>query len=190
MKMIIGLTGRTGSGKSSAADFFREMGACVVDCDSVAHSVLEYDEVKKALRESFSDDIFDESGSVVRSRLGAIVFSSPEKLRLLNSIVHPAINEAVLNIIEKSDADIAVIDGSELDTSGIDKKCSHIIVITAPREVRLKRIMERDGICEADALRRIDAQHDYSGDAIIVDNNSDTEHLRKQLKQITGENNV
>ena len=75
MKMLIGLTGRTGSGKSSAARMFENLGAFVVDCDSVAHEILFDNDIKKKLCQLFSDSILDSENNIDRKALGAIVFS-------------------------------------------------------------------------------------------------------------------
>ena len=184
MKKIIGLTGKTGSGKSCAAEFFRKKGACVADCDKIAHSVLEASEVKDKLRETFSNCIFDEKGNVIRKELAKIVFSDKEKLEMLNGIVHPVITEKVLGLISESEAELGVIDGSELGVSGIDKKCDKIIVITADEAVRLKRITERDKIDEQSAQMRIRAQKDYNGEAVIVENNAGIDELEAVLEVI------
>ena len=184
---IIGLTGKTGSGKSSAAEFFRSKGACVADCDKIAHAVLEEAEVKEKLREAFSEAIFDSDGKVIRRELAKIVFSDAEKLKVLNSITHPVINERVLKILENSGADVGIIDGSELAASGIDKKCFRILVVTASDSVRLERIMKRDGIDENAALSRMKAQHDYSGEAVVIENNATVDVLNEKLEVIYNE---
>lgn len=181
---IIGLTGKTGSGKSSAAEFFRQKGACVADCDKIAHGVLEEAEVKEKLREAFSEIIFDADGKVIRRELAKIVFSDAEKLKVLNNITHPVINGRVLEVLEKSGAVLGVIDGSELAASGIDKKCFRILVIKADDSVRLERIMKRDGIDENAALSRMKAQCDYSGEAIVIENNTTVSHLFEKLEII------
>ena len=182
--MLIGLTGRTGSGKSSAAEFFINKGACVVDCDSIAHKVLEDENIKNELKKYFPPEIFDSSGKVIRQNLGRIVFSDPQKLSVLNSIVHPEVIRRSLEIISASGKKTAVLDGSELDTSGIDKKCRHIIVLESDEEIRLKRIMQRDGIDRDSALKRINAQHDYSEKCITVKNNASRAELFSELEII------
>lgn len=193
-KIIVGLTGLSGSGKSTAADFFREKGACVIDCDALAHRALCTDNVKQKLRAAFGSGIFDENGEVLRKALGAIVFSDAEKLGALNKIVHPAVCDETMRIIGNSNAQLAVIDGSELEASGIDERCNHIIVISANSDVRLRRITARDSVSEEDARRRMGAQRPYSKKAIIVENNAGTEELKESLrrvyKEIMGENDA
>ena len=115
MKMLIGLTGRTGSGKSSAAKIFERLGAFVADCDKVAHEILLDGDVKNKLCGLFSEDILSGENEIDRKKLGAIVFSDKEKLNLLNGVVHPAIVKKCVELCENSGKDICLMDGSELD---------------------------------------------------------------------------
>ncbi len=181
MKMLIGLTGRTGSGKSSAAKIFESLGAFVADCDKIAHEVLRDEIVKQKLCALFSSDILDKSGEVDRKALGSIVFSNKEKLNQLNGVVHGAIVKKCVELCESSGKDICLMDGSELEASGADRLCRHIVVITADEKTRLGRIMARDNIDRESALRRIKAQTDYSKDAIVIDNNGSEEVLYEKI---------
>lgn len=181
MKKLIGLTGRTGSGKSSAAKIFEELGVFCVDCDKVAHEVLFDSDVKKALVTAFSDAILAENGEIDRKALGKIVFADNENLRVLNSIVHGAILERSFSLCKNSGSDICLIDGSELESSGADKKCDVMVVTVADEEVRLERIMARDNIDREEALCRMNSQKDYSKEAIIIENNGDEKLLREKI---------
>lgn len=181
MKMLIGLTGKTGSGKSSAAKIFESLGAFVADCDKIAHQVLRDEKIKQKLCSLFSSDILDKKGEIDRKSLGSIVFSDKENLAKLNGVVHGAIVSKCVELCENSGKDICLMDGSELESSGADKLCRHIIVITADEETRLKRIMARDSIDRDSALRRIKAQTDYSKEAIIIDNCGSEEALSEKI---------
>ncbi len=194
MKMLIGLTGRTGSGKSSAAKIFESLGAFVADCDKVAHEILLDDKIKEELCVLFSPDILGEDGEIDRKKLGAIVFSDKDNLKKLNGVVHPAIVKKCVELCESSGKDICLMDGSELESSGADKLCKHIVVITADEETRLGRIMSRDGIDRESALKRIHSQSDYSKEAIYADNSGSEEELREEIislyNKFSGEINV
>ena len=181
MKMLIGLTGKTGSGKSSAAKIFESLGAFVADCDKIAHSTLQTDDVKNRLKEAFSDEVFDKDGNIDRKKLGAVVFSDGKKLSVLNSIMHKAIVDKAIEMCQISGKDICILDGSEIESSGAYKKCAHVIVITADEDIRLERIMKRDEIDRESALMRIRAQKDYSKEAIFVNNNGNSEMLEKEI---------
>ncbi len=179
--MLIGLTGKTGSGKSSAAQIFEKLGAFTVDCDVIAHEVLFDDDVKNRLVCEFSDAILNDDGTVNRKKLGNIVFSDCDKLSALNSIMHKAIIDKALKMCEASDKDIAVIDGSEIESSGLYKKCNYVVVITADDSIRLKRILSRDNIDRDSALLRMSAQKDYSHEAFVISNNGNAESLKNEL---------
>ena len=184
MKMLIGLTGKSGSGKTTAAKILTDLGAFVADCDIIAHKVLEEESVKKKLCENFGDSIFNSNGSVDRKLLGSIVFSDSEKLAVLNGIVHGAITKKAIAMCIASGKDICFIDGSELEASGVDEKCAHIVVISADEDIRLNRITERDKISKDRALLRIRAQKDYSKKAIIIKNNGDYDKLKLALSKV------
>ena len=182
MKMFIGLTGRTGSGKSSAARMFEDLGAFVADCDSIAHEILFDNEIKEKLCELFSNSILDSENNIDRKALGAIVFSDEKKLLLLNGVVHKAIVEKCAALCKESGSDICIMDGSELEASGADLLCRHIVVIEADEKIRLERIMARDNISREDALRRMNSQKDYGKEAIIIENNLGEDELREKVR--------
>ena len=182
--MLIGLTGLTGSGKTSASEFFRKKGAFVIDCDALAHEVIEYKEVKEKLLQAFGENIFGTDGSVARKALGAIVFSDSKKLCALNGIIHPAIKEEIKALCKKASEEIIVIDGSELQSSGVDDLCDLIIVIEADEKLRVSRIMKRDSITEEAALLRIRAQKNYSKEAIRIENSDGIEALFEKLEAV------
>lgn len=194
MKTLIGLTGRTGSGKSNAAKIFEDLGAFVADCDKVAHEILRDGKIKEELCALFSSDILDKDGEIDRKKLGAIVFSDKGNLQKLNSVVHPAIVEKCVELCQNSGKEICFMDGSELESSGADKLCRHIVVISADEETRLERIISRDGIDRESALKRIKAQNDYSKEAIIIDNTGSEDELREKIislyNKFSGEMNV
>ena len=184
MKMLIGLTGKTGSGKSTAALTFEKCGAFVADCDKIAHEVILEDTAKESIRKEFSDEVFDPHGNVDRKKLGAVVFSDEKKLEALNKIMHGAIIEKALSMCENSGKDICVLDGSELETSGVHKKCRCVIVITADEDIRLNRILKRDSIDRETALRRIRSQKDYQSEAVFIENNGSSRLLEEKIISI------
>ncbi len=181
MKKLIGLTGKTGSGKSSAAKTFEELGVYCVDCDKIAHEILLNSDVKEALVDAFSCVILDENGNIDRKALGKIVFADSKKLTILNSIVHSAILKRCFELCENSGSEICLIDGSELESSGAYKKCDIMVVIKADDDVRLRRIMTRDGIDRETALKRMNSQKDYSKEAVVIENNGDEASLREKI---------
>ncbi|MCL2045452.1 MAG: dephospho-CoA kinase [Oscillospiraceae bacterium] len=157
---IIGITGGTGAGKTSALRVLESMGALAVDCDAVYHEILASDgNMKMELEDRFPGVLVD--GVIDRRALGGIVFNDPDALSDLNTITHKYTTDAVEERLEKWEAQggsIAAIDAIALIESGINAKCDIVVGVTASRETRLLRIMQRDGISREQAETRINAQ--------------------------------
>ncbi len=174
MKITVGLTGKTGAGKSAVSRVFSEMGAAVIDGDKVAAGITSHPEILKKLAGAFGSDTVN--GKILDKKLLARrAFSSPEKTELLNSITHPAINREMERLCNKyfEKYDVCVVDAAAIIESGFAERCDVLITVTAPESVRLERIMKRDGISEADALLRISAQksddwYESKSDYVIV----------------------
>lgn len=155
---VIGLTGPTGSGKTTALQVLQSLGFTVVDCDAVYHSLVKND---PALRSQLTDafgSVFLPDGTLDRRTLGKLVFEDAKAMDRLNGIVFPAMHKAVQEVIDSCSGRGVVIDAINLVESGLGSLCDVTIAITAPPEVRLRRIMQRDGIDEAYARGRIAAQ--------------------------------
>ncbi|MBR5134762.1 MAG: dephospho-CoA kinase [Clostridia bacterium] len=158
---IIGITGPTGAGKSTLTAAFAREGALIIDADRLAREVVQVGEpCLAALAEAFGDDILLADGSLDRAALAAKAFASPEKTALLNHITHPFVIERSHRLLDASTAAIAVIDAPLLFESGMDALCDETIAVVCAREERLSRIMARDGIDEARATTRMNAQPD------------------------------
>ena len=154
--MIIGITGGTGCGKTTALNAIRELGGLVLDCDAIYHELLKTDPgLLAAIDARFPGVVAD--GQLQRKKLGAIVFSDPQALRDLNAITHAAIKAEVVRRLENAPA-LAAIDAIELFDSGLADLCDATVAVTAPVEDRVVRLMARDGICEEYARARIAAQ--------------------------------
>ena len=157
---IIGLTGGTGAGKTSALRVLDRLGALVLDCDALYHELLAEDEGLKAELESRFNGVLHD-GSIDRKLLGSVVFSDPSALRDLNLITHKYIGgeiERRLTHWERHGGIVAAIDAIALIESGRGKTCNVVVGVIAPEKMRLKRIMGRDGITRESAMQRIKAQ--------------------------------
>ena len=147
-------------------------------------------ECLKRLAEVFGSDIINSDGSLERKLLAQRAFSSRQNTNILNSITHPAIISKVREYIDiySKDSDVIIFDAPQLFESGGDKMCDKIIAVVAPVEVRLRRILSRDGISEKDALMRINAQLDenfFRANAdYIIDGSKSLEDVERQFMEI------
>ena len=157
--MRIGLTGGIGAGKSTVSATFSECGGIVVDGDVIAREVVEPGtEGLKALVEAFGDDILLPDGALNRPALAAKAFVDDEKRALLNGIVHPLVGQRRMEIIESVPDDAVVVEDIPLLVeTGMAPMFPLVVVVTAPVETRVGRLIKR-GMDEADARTRIAAQ--------------------------------
>lgn len=159
---VIGLTGKTGAGKSTVAEFLKEKGCFIIDGDKIARDILLPGEpAVKELSDAFGEDIILPDGSVDRKKLASRAFASTESTDKLNRITHPRITDRFIKERDSAEKDgykFAVIDAAALLESDCKNLCSYFIVVTAPEEIRLERILKRDGITKEQALTRINAQ--------------------------------
>ncbi len=157
---IIGITGGTGSGKTTALNVIKEMGGLVIDADEVYHTLLnESEPMLKALNDRFPGAIPE--GTRDTKALGKIVFSDPEALRDLNAITHKFVGEEIsrqLTYWAKMGRELAAIDAIALIEGGIANICKATVGITAPLEIRIERLMRRENISREYAELRISAQ--------------------------------
>ena len=158
-RVVLGLTGGTGAGKTSALKAIEALGGRTIDCDALYHTMLRTDEsLRQALAREFGQETFLPDGSLNRPYLGKRVFSRQERLARLNEIVYAAIVPEVERQVESGDCPLWAIDAINLLESGIARLCDRTVAVTSPMELRLRRIMARDGIDEGYARLRISAQ--------------------------------
>ncbi len=159
---VIGITGGTGAGKTTALEAIRELGGTVIDCDAVYHDLtFKSRDMLNEIDMTFPGVVQD--GVLQRRELGKIVFSNDTLLLKLNEITHRYVKAEVSRIIEEqrsAGGAIAAIDAIALFESGLSGLCNFTVCITAPREIRARRIMAREGISYDYAVLRIGAQKD------------------------------
>ena len=186
---IIGLTGGSGTGKGTFAALLREKGAGWVDADAVYRTLCaENREMLAALDAAFGG-VLDQNGALDRPKLASIVFADPEKLKKLNAITLPYIRAASLEAMRaQGDCPFVLYDAPTLFEVGADDLCERIIGVLAGTEVRVQRIMARDGLDETAARARIGAQPDadfYRARCdYIVENNGGIADLQRQADAI------
>ncbi|SDJ21935.1 dephospho-CoA kinase [Natribacillus halophilus] len=196
--MIIGLTGGIASGKSLLADDMRSRGLPIIDADAIAREVVEPGKpVYEKIKAFFGARVFHEDGTLDRKALGRIIFADEEKRQWLNSTMHPAISEEMM---AKKDAlfeqghHTLVFDIPLLIENNRMNTVDRVLLAYVDEDVQLKRLMERDGSSEEEALDRIRSQmplkekKDYA-DA-IVDNNGSRDESSEQLAYILAEWNI
>lgn len=154
----IGITGPTGAGKTTALEVLAEMGFSIVDCDALYYQLLRTDAGLRGELERAFGPVFLPDGALDRRSLAARVFGDGGELARLNAIIYPAMSAAVEQKIRDCSQKRLAIDAVNLVESGIGALCGVTVAVTAPRDVRLERIMARDGLSEAQAQARIAAQ--------------------------------
>lgn len=159
---IIGLTGPTGAGKTTVLHVLEGMGAAVLDADAIYHDLtVSSQPMRQALQERFGPDIYDDQGVLLRKQLGAKVFGDAQALEDLNAITHRYIQLEIQKRLDQAQAEgkqVAVVDAIALIESGVADICHITVAVVAKAETRIGRIMARDGIDEAYARKRVEAQ--------------------------------
>lgn len=158
MPLKVGLTGGIGSGKSVVARIFENLGVPVYYADQAAKALYIKDpELKKAVIENFGEEAYV-NGELNRKYISSIIFSSPEKLELLNSIVHPATIRDAERWLSAQTTPYAVKEAALIFESGSHRDLDLVIGVFAPAYLRIKRVMDRDSISEVEIRKRMDNQ--------------------------------
>ncbi|MBQ8208246.1 MAG: dephospho-CoA kinase [Clostridia bacterium] len=195
---VIGLTGQSGAGKGTVASILAKHDIPHIDCDKVYHSLLVSDtDCTKALAKTFGPEILAENGSVDRKKLGAIVFTGEgheKRLDTLNKITHKYVLDECrkkLRVYADEGKKAAVVDAPTLFESGFDKECDILLAVITPEEIRLNRILKRDGISRDKAKERFAAQlsEEYFRKHAdhIIENSSDTDALASEVQKFIRE---
>lgn len=161
--LTVGLTGGMACGKSFVGSVLRELGCEVVEADEVARAAMRPGgEAYQAVVTAFGKAILDERGLIDRPRLAALVFGAPDRLDMLNAIVHPVVRERALrefdDIRARDPHAIVVYVAAILIESGAWREMDKIVVVTCERAQQIQRAMRRPGAAETDVLARIESQ--------------------------------
>ncbi len=162
MAHIIGLTGGIASGKSTIASFFKDSGFPVIETDQIAKTILQPgSDAFNAVVKHFGEEILLSEGIINRKALGERIFKDERERDILNQIVHPevrTITQSKADVLKKEGHAIIVIDVPLLFEAGFDQDVDLTLVISVPKEIQIERLMARDGIEKAYALKKINAQ--------------------------------
>lgn len=186
--ITIGLTGGIGSGKSTVSSRLAELGAFIVDADLVAREIVEPGQPALAeLAEAF-DGVLNPDGTLNRAELARQAFATPEATEKLNAITHPRIRARTEELFKQgreSGTQVLVYDMPLLIENGEVDKVDHVLVVDAPDELRIDRLVQHRGLDEDDARRRIAAQIDretrLNAADTVLDNSGTVEQLLEQV---------
>jgi dephospho-CoA kinase len=187
--LTVGITGGIGAGKTTVCKIFEELGAKVIYADELAKEIMENDEsLKKKIKKFFGEKSYI-GGKLNRKFIADIIFSSDEKRKLLESIVHPAVIKRILSdlkkIADEGKYNFVIVEAALIFESGFDKELDYVLVVDADDEIKIKRIMERDKCSKEEVLKRMRAQLDSKikrelADMVII-NDGDIDELRKKV---------
>jgi dephospho-CoA kinase len=193
--LLVGLTGSIATGKSTVSRMFAHLGARVIDADLLAREVVMPGQPAYArIVEEFGPQVVQEDGSLDRKALGAVVFADVAKRKRLEEITHPAIGlrqQRILSVLdEEAFEDVVIWDVALLFEGGGVAKMDRVVVVYADPETERQRLMERDGLSEADARARIASQMPIAEKAKladhVIDNSGTREETERQVRTVYG----
>lgn len=191
----VGLTGGIGTGKSTVSALFAAYDIPVIDADLIARKVLlVHPEILEIIKERFGEEYFDDKGTFLRRKMGALIFTSSEKKQEYESIILPYIIEDIFKDLKEyadKERKISIVDAPTLIESKLHEKMDVVVVVRADEEIQIKRVMKRDGYTREEALQRISSQMsteekikyaDY-----VIDNNGDFKETEEQVRRLIEE---
>ena len=193
--IIIGITGPTGAGKTTLLREVEKLGGTVIDCDTVYHEMLASDTALQSYLERAFGPLRDGTGKIDRKKLGTIVFCEPDKLKQLNNIVTNRVCSHVFELVAQHRQEgkaLIAVDAISLQESQLWDICDITVAVLAPPEVRVKRIMAREGISEDYAWARVKAQKPDSYfsqncDYTLINDCSDAEGFSQKARALLEE---
>ncbi len=193
-KLVVGLTGGVGCGKSTVAAMLQRLGAHVIDVDLAGRWAVEENAgVREQIRSVFGDDVFSAPDQIDRGRLGAIIFADPAAREKLNRIVHPVMLQRVRQLIAEQRESAApytyiIVDAALIFELDLDKELDRTVAVSAPLEACIRRIRLRNGLTEKQVRQRMAAQlpvnekirrADY-----VLRNNGDLDTLQGRVNEL------
>lgn len=185
-RRVIGLTGNIATGKTTVVNMLKELGADVLDADSLAHAMMGPNSVLASkIEQRFGAQAVNADCSINRKAIGDVVFADPEALADLEAMIHPEVVGRMVAAICEDGAPVLVLDAIKLFEAGIAEHCDVIWVVDANRETRIKRVMERNGLSRSEAEQRVNAQapqeEKLAKADVIIDNGGSIEATREQV---------
>jgi dephospho-CoA kinase len=183
---IIGITGGIGSGKTTITKYIESLDYPVYIADDEAKKLLDTEEVVNEIRNTFGEEII-ENNLVDKKKLATFVFGNENKLKQLNEIIHPKVRKHFINWLKQWDKPFVVKEAAILFESGAYKDCDFTILVTAPEDVRIDRVIKRDNTNKEDVIKRIRSQWSDEDKAKLADfviQNVDLEQSKKEIDEI------
>jgi len=191
--LLVGLTGGIASGKSTVSRMLNQMSCLIIDADLIARDVVEPNEpAYQKIVEAFGKGVLDDEGYINRKKLGALVFSDPEKRKRLNDITHPEIierEEAILSeLVAEGHEGIVILDAALLIEAGGSGRVDRLVVVTVDEATQSGRLSVRDDIPEAEARQKIRSQMPLSEKEklahYVIHNEGSPEETRRQVQDL------
>jgi dephospho-CoA kinase len=191
-KLVVGLIGGIGSGKSQVAAAFARHGARIIAGDQLAHAALRDPDVRARVAARWGQELLGDDGEIDRRRLAAIVFADPVELKALEAITHPWIRQRIRAEVEAARQDpqvpLIVLDAAIMLEAGWNDVCDRLIFIDAPRAVRLERLARQRGWTEKEVDARERAQLPLTAKVVradhVLENSASLEHLNRQVDDL------
>jgi dephospho-CoA kinase len=186
--LVLGLTGSIGSGKSTVARMFQELGAEIIDADKVGHQLLEKREVKESIVKNFGSFILNKEGRIERRKVGRIVFQDRKRLEELDSIIHPLIFAEIKRKITFSQARIIIVDAAILLEAGWNSLVDRVIVVGASYETGRKRVEENGLLSSKEVEGIIEAQFAQNEKIqkadFLIENEESIQETKRQVERV------
>lgn len=188
MKIIIGITGGIGSGKSIVSAICKAKGYAVYDCDYMAKKIMDNSSaLKSQIAKYFGKEAITD-GQIDRKYLALRIFKNEDDRKYLNSIVHSAVLDDIHKWISTGSSNLLFIESAILTSSGIDKMCDHIWMVDADEETRINRVIKRNAISREEVIARINSQKKEHSQLNNIKlhkiNNNDNDSLLIQINQL------
>ena len=191
--LLIGLTGGIASGKTTVSNMFVKLGAHLIDADVIARDVVKPDKPAwKEIVSAFGESVLGDKKEIIREKLAAAIFNSPEKRKQLEAITHPKIieeeNQLINEIRKNNKSGIIILDAALLIEAGHHNRVDKLIVVYLNKNTQIKRLRKRDSLSLADAEKRLDSQMSLDEKVnlanYVIDNGKSTDEVEKQVSQI------
>jgi len=188
---IIGLTGGIATGKSTVSAMLRELGAEVIDADELAREVVVPGSPAFLDIQRRFPDVIGPDGRLDRAKLGGVIFSSAQERAALNAIIHPRIHQAFLDkkaALAQRGVPVAIYDAALLIENGLQHQMNGVILVTAPRQLQIARLRQRNGLTQSEAEARLSSQMPLSEKerfaSWIIENSGALPSLRSQVGKV------